>query len=139
MHAARRAALVRGEPPDAAPDGCYLIGGILDDILEVVAADKSAETVSWSKGVLRYASVTANVDKDFISAEPDALGAHIVLAHGSSPTTVSPKSEKLRATLAHAYLWEALASLPGGWRVPFKWLESFNGSVGWLAQFYLRA
>ena len=138
MHAARRAALVRGEPPDAAPDGCYLIGGILDDILEVVAADKSAETVSWSKGVLRYASVTANVDKDFISAEPDALGAHIVLAHGSSPTTVSPKSEKLRATLAHAYLWEALASLPGGWRVPFKWLESFNGSVGWLAQFYRR-
>jgi hypothetical protein len=138
LHAARRAAAARGDNPDIAPDSCYILGGVLDDILEVTDAGKSDDTVRWSRGVLAYAGITSNLPKDFLSTEPDALGAHVVLARGDAPTTVSPKTDKLRATLQHCYLWLALASGPGGWHAPFKWIESLDGSLTWLGVFYRR-
>ena len=127
LHAARRAAAARGDNPDIALNSCYILGGVLDDILEVADAGKADDTVLWSPGVLAYAGITSNLPKDFLSTEPDALGAHVVLARDDAPTTVSPKTDKLRATLQHCYLWLALASGPGGWHAPFKWIESLDG------------
>ena len=138
LHSARRAALARGDNTDAAPESCYILGGVLDDILEVTDAGKSDDTVCWSRDVLAYAGITSNLSKDFLSTDPDALGAHIALARSLAPTTVSPKTDKLRATLQHCYLWLALAAGPGGWHAPFKWIESLDGSLTWLGVFYRR-
>ena len=94
--------------------------------------------LTWSRGVQHYASVAANLTKDFWSTTPDALGARIHLATATTAMSVAPKDDKVASTLEHCALWVALADEPGGWTVPFSWLESLNGSLGWLGQFYRR-
>lgn len=138
LHARRQETLNRGGLPDMALSTCLIVTGVLDDVLEVAGRDLEGPSVAWSKAVLEYVSVTSNTDKEFYSVTPDALGAHVKLAEGSSPTSVSPKSDKLRATLEQCHLWLRLVEARGSWSVPFTWIESLDGSVGWLAQFYRR-
>lgn len=138
LHSQRRSRIAAGLPPDSTSDSCYIVAGVLDDILEVVCKTYADSMVAWSRGVLKYASVTANLEKDFLSSEPEALGAHVLLATEGRATSVAPKAVKIQTTLEHCYLWLALAEREGGWAVPFKWLESLDGSIGWLAQFYRR-
>lgn len=137
LHAERLAALAAGRNPADDLKSCYLLGGILDDVLEVADRRLQGPLTAWSRGVQRYASLTANEDKDFYSDTPDALGAHVALAQGECPTTVTPKYNKISAVLSDCAIWLQLAD-DGGWHAPFAWLESLNGSLGWLAQFFRR-
>ena len=109
LHTQRRSRIAAGLPPDSLSDSCYIVAGVLDDIGVQNLCRLHGSVVSR---VLKYASVTANLEKDFLSSEPEALGAHAILATEGRATSVAPKAVKIQTTLEHFYLWR------GGYQSP---------------------